>query len=164
MSLIISRPSKKDNYDDSPERDAWEKFCVQEGYEVIFNDKFAPVDCCIRKPNGTVIAIELACNSCWTIQKEYPEDEIHIPYRKFKYFFQVIEGIPVGWPGANIAKCDKGYFVLFNTSHTKIAFLNFKTLIKNVKNFKVKKQTLNGEICKVILVPKKFLKNYKEIP
>ena len=162
MSLIVGR-TKKDDYDDTPERKAWKKYCAQVNYEVKFNDKYAPVDCCVRTPRGIVIAIELACNSCWTIQSEYPQDTIHIPYRKFRYFVQVIEGIPVGWSGADVAKCDRGYFVLFNTSYTKIAFLTFKTLIKNVKEFEIKEQTLNKELCKVFLVPKKFIKVYKEI-
>lgn len=162
MSLIISR-SKLNSYDDNPERKAWEKYCNQVGHEVILNDKYSPVDCCVRTFNGTVIAIELACNSCWKVQEEYPEEFIHIPYRKFEYFRQVIEGVSVRWSGADVAKCDKGYFVLFNTSYTKIAFLSFKLLIKNIEKFKIVEKTLNKESCEVVLVPKSFIKVYRKI-
>jgi hypothetical protein len=168
MGLIIS---KKDKFDDSSERAAWEKFCVANGYEYNFYDKLSPIDCTIKKPEeGKVIGIniELACNACWKAQEEYPEEFILIPLRKFNYFKESIQGCSINavkskFVTFGIAKCDKGYFVLINSARTRIAFLNFKQLIKHQNEYEEILININGSSSKFLLISKKYIQEYKDI-
>lgn len=164
MSLFV-QGGKSNSYDDSKERKTWEQYCKQKGYEVEFYNKYDPLrlDCCIKTLDGKYIIIELICNSCWTDQKEYPEDFIHIPVRKFDYFKQVINGISVAWHGGYVATCDQGYVILFNKLHTRMARISFRKLIRNEQNFTKTTMTFYKEPCPVCLVPKEYTKEYKDI-
>jgi len=161
MSLIIKHSNNNDPFDDSMSRRACTRYCTQiKDWEVFTNAEHAPIDICVRKPDGKYIAIELACNSCWTNNLEYPAGDIHIPSRKFQYFIDALYKNPE----TNTMKYNVGYYMLFNVPHTRAAILTFKSLINNMNDFEDSIMPLNGQACEVKLVPTTFIKKYIDIP
>jgi len=161
MSLIIHRT---DPYDDKISRQACIKYCYVKQWIVYENNETARIDVCARKQDGKVLALELQCNSCWIDTPEYPEEHIHVPSRKFDYFREAIWGIPTDGREYNIAKCDAGYLMLFNVSHTRAGILKFDHLLRSEKAFEEIEMNLNNDLCVVKLVPVSYIRKYIDIP
>lgn len=166
--MIVSRDDNapdKSPYDDSVSRDAFQRYADAHEWVVRPQSQYAHIDIYVAPPGKSQIAIELQCNSCWTTQTEYPQD-IHIPLRKFPYFQEALTPPEHHNSWEELMPVDRGYFMLFNVAHTKVAILKFSALLDGLKNklFTTQKLRLNGEMCEVALVPVAYIVKYIDIP
>ena len=96
-------------YDDHLAREAMTRYYTQvKGWECKCLDRYSKIDMVARKENGTIIVLELMCNACWTNQFTYPNDCIHIPWRKFKTFYTQTKDVP----SLNVNRADRGYLIV----------------------------------------------------
>lgn len=159
MSLVVRYT---DLYNDQNYRCAVGRFFKSKNYAVKYNKKEAAMDLCVRASSGKILMIEVACNSCWGSQEKYPEKYIHIPWRKFAYFYEQVKDIS----GRNIARGDGGYFALVNTNCTRVAFITFKNLVEfqAVPTYQCLPMDINGKVDSFVLVPENLVEKYRDIP
>ncbi len=159
MSLVV-RLTKNSSFDDRPEREAIARYCISKEYEYRFSSKFDPVDMFARKLDGTRVALELTCNSCWTTQLEYPEETIHIPRRKWKTFYEQVWNIS----GKNFNRAEKAYLVVLNTEYTRAAFISFSSILADLSLFTEHIRDIFNEPTIFVDVPISYIQKYVDIP
>lgn len=158
MSLIIQ---KRDPFDDSAERAAWQRYCDSKGYWLKYDHAAAKIDGYMATARG-ISAVELARNACWGAELSYPpQEDVHMPARKLRYFCRMLEGCELSDEDGNWVQVKTGYFVILNTTHTRAAFVEFRTVLEESSKPFIK--NLNGEFCEVVTIPHKFLR-YVNIP
>jgi len=147
-------------FDDSLDREAIARYCVQQHYTYAFSDRYAPIDMWATKPNGDRIGLELTCNACWTTQSTYPEPYIHIPRRKWKTFYAQTRDISK----ANIVRAENAYLVVLNTTYTRAAFIRFSDILNDLALFEEIVMDIHGDPAIFVLVPISYILKYRDIP
>ena len=152
MTVLVGAP--RDTFDDSLERDAWKRYCDGRNLSCWMQAQKAPIDCVVSNSTGKMVAVELARTSQWTGHGDYSGAAVVIPHRKFKYFRHTVGPL---YGDDNTMITDQGYYVLFNASRTRAVILRFTDLVRDESTFPTDTQPLNGEPCKVVLVPPSYV-------
>lgn len=112
-------------------RNAIARYCVYKNYEYAFGDRYGLVDIFATKPSGIRAALALMCNTCWTTQLIYPEENIPVPRSKWKMFYEQVRDISY----KNIHRAEEAYLVVLNTAYTRAAFISFSSILDDLALF-----------------------------
>jgi len=148
------------SFDDSNAREAMARYCTQQDWAYEFGDTYAKIDMFAKKLDGTYIGLELICNACWTDQLKYPEQCIHIPWRKWKTFYEQIHDVP----GVNMNRAKRAYCIIFNTEYTRAAIMSFSSILEHLALFKVSVMNIYDEPDIFVHVPISYIQKYVNIP
>ena len=159
MSLVVHLTTNS-SFDDSLDRNAIARYCTAKNYTYRFSSKFDPVDMFATKPDGTIVALELTCNACWTTQLTYPEENIHIPRRKWKTFYEQTWNIP----GKNFNRAENAYLVVLNKEYTRAAFISFSSILNDLALFTEHIRDIFDEPAIFVNVPTSYILKYVDIP
>lgn len=159
MSPVV-RLTPTSFFDDSRARAAMARYCDHQNWAYEFGDTYAKIDMFTKKLDGTYIGLELACNACWTTQLKYPEPYIHIPWRKWKTFYEQIHDVS----GVNMNRAKRAYFILFNTEYKRAAIMSFSSILEHLALFKVSVIDIYDKPDIFVHVPISYIQKYIDIP
>jgi len=159
MSPVV-RQTPNSPFNDNLARSAMVRYCNQQNWAYVLGDAYAKVDMFAKKPDGTYIGLELMCNTCWTTQSTYPEPYIHIPWRKWKTFYEQTYNAS----SIDICRAKRAYLIVFNTEYTCAAIMSFTSILEHMALFKLGVRDIHDRPDIFVYVPISYIQKYIDIP